>query len=198
TLGEFDMTVPRLVHLGHEDLGRADRLLLLAAYPPALLVDPDVVAVKERLGAFYRGVMREGIDELVSGRHRRRVGLRDRRHVGAAGFRRGGLFDLVVEIVVLHGGLQSAPRERRSPPCRRGGKARLLKRGSSLRYRRRSWRRSRRAPAPGSTVRNRVKALHGGCFAPFLQPSLEGHAPRPQQSPQLYCRDWSPRVRPPC
>jgi hypothetical protein len=68
-------------------------------------------------------------------------------------------------------------------------KARLLKRGSSLRYRRRSWRRSRRAPAPGSTVRNRVNALHGGCLARFLKPSFEGNDRRPKESPDLYCRD---------
>src|SRR5262249_11302973 len=101
-LGELDMTVPRLVHLGHEGLGGADRFLLPAAYPPMmLLVDLGVVAVEEGVAAFDRGVMREGIDELVSGRHRRRVGRRDRRPVGAAGFRRGGPFGLVA-IVVLH------------------------------------------------------------------------------------------------
>src|SRR6516225_3034384 len=181
------MTVPRLVHLGHEGLGGADRFLLSAAYPPMmLLVDLGVVAVEQGVAAFDRGVVREGIDELVSGR--RRVGLRGRQHVGAGLFRRGGLFDLVVEIVVLHGGLHCAESAALAP-CRRGGKARLLKRGSSLRYRRRSWRRSRRAPAPGSTVRNRVKALHGGCLARFLKPSLEGNDRRPKESPDLYCRD---------
>jgi hypothetical protein len=62
-------------------------------------------------------------------------------------------------------------------------------RRAQLRYRRRSWRRSRRAPAPGSTVRNRVKALHGGCLAGFLKPSFEGNDRRPKESPDLYCRD---------
>src|SRR5262249_3978353 len=121
-LGELDMAMPRLVHLGHEGLGGADRFLLSAAYPPMmLLVDLGVVAVEEGVTAFDRGVVREGIDELVPGR--RRVGLRGRRHVGAGVSRRGGLFDLVVEIVVLHGGLQSAPIAWRSRPCRRGGEA---------------------------------------------------------------------------
>src|SRR6516225_455720 len=115
------MTVPRLVHLGHEGLGGADGFLLSAAYPPMFGVDPSVVAVEEGVAAFDRGVMREGIDELVSGRHRRRVGLRDRRHFGAAGFRRGGPFGLVT-IVVLHVTILTLRRERGAralPPRRR-------------------------------------------------------------------------------
>jgi hypothetical protein len=74
----------------------------------------------------------------------------------------------------------------------------LTSRGrAQLGYRRRSWRRSRRAPAPGSTVRNRVKALlrnrvkalHGGCPARFLKSSFEGNDRRSKESPDLYCRD---------
>jgi len=113
--------MPRFMHVGHEGFGRADRLLLLAAYPPIFLVDLGVVAVEEGVAAFDRGVMPEGVDELVSGRHRRRVGLRGRRHVGAGLFRRGGLFDLVVEIV-LHVIVLTLRRERGAralPPRRR-------------------------------------------------------------------------------
>jgi len=38
-------------------------------------------------------------------------------------------------------------------------------------------------------LRNRVKALHGGCLARFLKPSFEGNDRRPKESPDLYCRD---------
>src|SRR5262249_27254501 len=102
-LGELDMTVPRLVHLGHEGLGGADRFLLPAAYPPMmLLVDLGVVAVEEGGAASVQGgARREGSVVLVPGRLVRRAARPDRRHVGAAGFRRGGPFGLVA-IVVLH------------------------------------------------------------------------------------------------
>jgi hypothetical protein len=44
---ERDPAMPRFMHVGHEGFGRADRLLLLAAYPPMFfLVDLSVVAVE--------------------------------------------------------------------------------------------------------------------------------------------------------